>query len=47
MSSDHNIPPFFRRRIDHHKFEKMMRQGIMYIYYDSKSLEEFRSESVV
>lgn len=42
MSSDHNIPPFFRRRIDHHKFEKMMRQGIMYIYYDSKSLEEFK-----
>ena len=42
MSNKHNIPPFFRRRIDHHKFEKMMRQGIMYIYHDSKSLEEFK-----
>ena len=42
MSNEHNIPPFFRRRINHHKFEKMMRQGIMYIYYDSKSLEEFK-----
>ena len=42
MSNAHNIPPFFRRRIDHHKFEKMMREGIMYMYYDSKSLEEFK-----
>ena len=42
MSNDHNIPPFFKRRIDHHKFEKMMRQGISYVYYDSKSLQEFK-----
>ena len=42
MSNAHNIPPFFRRRIDHHKFEKMMREGIMYMYYDSKSLEDFK-----
>jgi hypothetical protein len=42
MSNEHNIPAFFRRRIDHHKFEKMMREGIMYMYYDSKSLEEFK-----
>jgi len=42
MSNDHNIPPFFKRRIDHHKFEKMMRKGISYIYHDSKSLEEFK-----
>lgn len=42
MSNDHNIPSFFKRRIDHHKFEKMMRQGISYVYYDSKSLEDFK-----
>jgi hypothetical protein len=42
MSNDHNIPPFFRRRIDHHKFEKMMRQGIPYVYYDSNNVDEFK-----
>lgn len=47
MSNDHNIPPFFKRRIDHHKFEKMMRKGISYIYHDSKSLEEFKFKLVL
>jgi hypothetical protein len=46
MSNGHNIPPFFRRRIDHHKFEKMMRQGIPYVYYDSSNVEEFKFKLV-
>ena len=46
MSNDHNIPPFFRRRIDHHKFEKMMRQGIPYVYYDSNNVDEFKFKLV-
>lgn len=37
-----NISTFFKRRIDHHKFEKMLRKGITYIFYDSSSLEEFK-----
>jgi hypothetical protein len=46
MSNSHNIPPFFRRRIDHHKFEKMMRQGIPYVYYDSNNVDEFKFKLV-
>ena len=46
MSEEHNLSPFFRRRIDHHKFEKMMRKGIIYMYYESKSLEEFKFKLV-
>lgn len=36
------VPNFFKRRIDHHKFEKMMRKGISYMFYESNSLEEFK-----
>jgi hypothetical protein len=46
MSNDHNIPPFFKRRIDHHKFEKMMRTGIPYVYYDSNNIDEFKFKLV-
>lgn len=46
MSNGHNIPPFFKRRIDHHKFEKMMRKGIPYIYYDSNNVDEFKYKLV-
>jgi len=46
MSNEHNIPPFFKRRIDHHKFEKMMRTGIPYVYYDSSNVEEFKFKLV-
>jgi len=46
MSEDYNLSPFFKRRIDHHKFEKMMRKGIGYIYFESKSLEEFKYKLV-
>jgi len=46
MSDNQNIPPFFRRRIDHHKFEKMMRKGIPYIYYDSNNVDEFKYKLV-
>ena len=42
MSEEHKLSPFFKRRIDHHKFEKMMRKGISYIFYESESLEEFK-----
>ena len=40
------LPSFFTRRIDHHKFEKMMRKGIPYIFHDSDSLEEFKYKLV-
>jgi hypothetical protein len=46
MSNEHNIPPFFKRRIDHHKFEKMMRTGIPYVYYGSSNVEEFKFKLV-
>jgi hypothetical protein len=46
MSEDYNLSPFFKRRIDHHKFEKMMRKGIGYIYFESKSFEEFKYKLV-
>jgi hypothetical protein len=36
------LPPFYTRRIQHHSFEKLMRTGIQYSFYNSKSLEEFK-----
>jgi hypothetical protein len=39
---ENKIPNFFKRRVDHHKFEKMMRKGISYMFYESESLEEFK-----
>jgi len=46
MSEEHKLSPFFKRRIDHHKFEKMMRKGISYMYYESKNLEQFKYKLV-
>lgn len=45
-TENNKLPYFFTRRIDHHKFEKMMRKGIPYMYYDSNSLEEFKYKLV-
>lgn len=45
-SENKKLPHFFTRRVDHHKFEKMMRKGIPYMYYDSNSLEEFKYKLV-
>jgi hypothetical protein len=45
-SEDKKLPSFFTRRIDHHKFEKMMRKGISYIFHDSNSLQEFKYKLV-
>jgi len=42
LTESKNTSTFFKRRIDHHKFEKMLRQGISYIFYDSSSLKEFK-----
>jgi hypothetical protein len=42
LTESKNISTFFKRRINHHKFEKMLRQGISYIFYDSSSLKEFK-----
>ena len=39
---EHDIPNFFKRRVDHHKFEKMMRKGISYMFYESNSVDEFK-----
>ena len=46
MSEEHKLSPFFKRRIDHHKFEKMMRKGIIYMYQESNSLKEFKFKLV-
>lgn len=46
LKENKKLPSFFTRRIDHHKFEKMMRKGIPYIFYDSNSLEEFKYKLV-
>ena len=46
MSNDHKLSPFFKRRIDHHKFEKMMRTGISYMYFESKNIEQFKYKLV-
>lgn len=45
-SEEKKLPSFFTRRIDHHKFEKMMRKGIPYIFHDSNSLQEFKYKLV-
>jgi len=45
-SEERKLPSFFTRRIDHHKFEKMMRKGIPYIFHDSSSLQEFKYKLV-
>ena len=45
-TENNKLPYFFTRRVDHHKFEKMMRKGIPYMYYDSNSLEEFKYKLV-
>jgi hypothetical protein len=42
MDNNHNISPFFLRRINQHKFEKTMRKGISYIYYDSNGVDDFK-----
>jgi hypothetical protein len=41
-SDKQGLPNFFKRRVDHHKFEKMLKQGVRYIYYESESLNEFK-----
>ena len=46
MSEEHKLDPFFTRRIDHHKFEKSMRDGISYIYFESKNVEQFKYKLV-
>ena len=46
MSEEHKILPFFKRRLDHHKFEKMMKLGISYMYFESKNLEQFKYKLV-
>ena len=45
-SEEKKLPSFFTRRVDHHKFEKMMRKGIPYIFHDSNSLQEFKYKLV-
>jgi hypothetical protein len=46
MSEERKLSPFFKRRIDHHKFEKMMRTGISYMYFESKNVEQFKYKLV-
>jgi hypothetical protein len=46
MSDKQKLSPFFKRRIDHHTFEKMMKNGNIYMYFESKSVEEFKYKLV-
>jgi len=46
MSEERKLSPFFKRRIDHHKFEKMMRTGISYMYFESKNVDQFKYKLV-
>lgn len=39
---ENKLPLEVIRRLDYHKFEKMMRNGTSYIWYESKSKEEFK-----
>lgn len=43
---DSELPSSFRRRLDLHKFEKNLKKGILYVYYQSNSLEEFKNKLV-
>jgi len=45
-NEDSKLPSSFRRRLDLHKFEKIMKKGIVYVYYDSNSLEEFKNKLI-
>jgi len=38
-----NLPSFFKRRFDHHRFEKTMRRTIGYVIHLSKSFDDFES----
>ena len=46
-NEDSKLPSSFRRRLDLHKFEKIMKKGIVYVYYDSNSLEEFKNKLIL
>jgi hypothetical protein len=46
MSDKQKLSPFFKRRIDPHTFEKMMKNGIIYMYSESNSVEEFKYKLV-
>jgi len=37
------LPTFFKRRFDHHKFEKVMRRSIGYVIAHSKSFDDFEA----
>jgi len=40
--NENKLSPFLMRRIDLHKFEKMLKKGVPYIFYESQNLEEFK-----
>jgi hypothetical protein len=41
-----NLPSFFKRRFDHHKFEKTMRKNIDYAFGLSKSFDDFETRLI-
>jgi hypothetical protein len=40
--NENKLSPFLMRRIDLHKFEKILKTGVPYIFYESQNLEEFK-----
>ena len=39
-----NLPPFFIRRYDSHKLEKVMKRGAIHAYFDTRNKEDFKIE---
>ena len=39
-----NLPPFFIRRYDSHKLEKVMKRGAIHAYFDTRNKEDFKVE---
>lgn len=39
-----NLPPFFIRRYDSHKLEKVMKRGAIHAYWDTRNKEDFKVE---
>lgn len=38
------LPPFFIRRYDSHKLEKVMKRGAIHAYWDTRNKEDFKVE---
>lgn len=44
LKEETNVPIYFRRRIDSHKFEKIMKNDMMYSYLLTSCFDGFKNE---